>query len=166
MQFSFQHEWFVEWLLLTVFGYDGKNTTFCTGVINCYTSKDGYTHYHFGTRQLPVFTKLRLLFYNEDGIKVITKASLENFTAVSLAYLLMCDGYWSENTIYICTENFDLVSLKVLVGKLRELGIVCGYKKRGDGYRIRLSSRGSNIALVRKLVLPYFHSKMIYKLGL
>ena len=31
----------------------------------------------------------------------------------------MSDGYWLNNTIYICTENFDLESLKLLVAKLR-----------------------------------------------
>jgi hypothetical protein len=76
MQFSFKEKWFVEWLLLTVFYYDGKNTTFCTGKIHSYTSKRNYTHYFFQTRNLPIFTTLRLLFYNTNNIKVLTSAIL------------------------------------------------------------------------------------------
>jgi hypothetical protein len=87
MQFCFKEKWFVEWLLLNVFCYDGKDTTFCTGKIHKYTAKRGYTHYFFQTRQLPIFTKLRLLSYNAQNIKVLTPAILLNFSPISLAYL-------------------------------------------------------------------------------
>lgn len=166
MQFSFRDEWFVKWLLLTVFCYDGKNLTFCTGKIHKFISKRNYTHYFFQTRKLPIFKTLCLLFYDTNNKKILTSTALKDFSFISLAYLQMSDGYWSNNTIYICTENFDLESLKLLVAKLRSQGIICSYYKRYKGFRIRLSSRGLNIAHVRKQVLPYFHPSLIYKLGL
>jgi hypothetical protein len=149
MQFSFREKWFVEWLQFTVFCFDGKDTRFCTGKIQPHTSKSGAPHYFLKTRQLPVFTKLRLLFYNVKGTKVLTPASLSFFSPISLAYLLMSDGYW-DKTIHICTENFDRKSVQLLVFSLRKLGVICTLKKRGEGFRIRLSSRGTNLAHVRK----------------
>jgi hypothetical protein len=62
----------------------------------------------------------------------------------------MSDGFWSQKTIFICTENFDLDSLKLLIAKLHTLGVNCSHVKRGKGFRIRLSSREQNIAHVRK----------------
>ena len=88
---------------------------------------------------------------------------------MSLAFCLMGDGYWDNdsNTIYICTECFKLEEIHILLNILRnKFGLIASLKKRNNGFRIRFSSRGNNIKHLRSLVQSHFHSSMLYKLGL
>lgn len=85
----------------------------------------------------------------------------------------MSDGYWSEGTLYLCTENFTFDEVTILINAFHnKLNLVCSSKRRisspsgKSGYRIRFSSKSGNIARLRKLVSPYMIPSMMYKLGL
>jgi hypothetical protein len=81
----------------------------------------------------------------------------------------MGDGYWEKDskTIFICTECFTLEEVHIILDILRnKLGLKATLKKRNNGFRIRFSSRGKNLERIRSLVLPHFHSSMLYKLGI
>ncbi len=58
-----------------------------------------YNSLQFKTLAFPCFNLYRDLFYGPlsiSGIKVITSAISEYFTAVSLAFWILDDGYWHE----------------------------------------------------------------------
>lgn len=136
--------------------------------------KDVPTQYCFSTRSSKDFTSLYAYWYVFDPntgkrVKTIPK-DLENvFTEISLAFLLMGDGYWgsSYKTTYICTENFTKSQVDLLIVIFRKnFDLLATKKKRNLGYRIRFSGKKSNLERLRKLVIPFFHPSMLYKLGI
>jgi len=89
----------------------------------------------------------------------------ENFDEITLAFWIMGDGYWSEGSIYLCTENFTKDEVNALIKLLHnQLGLVATIKKRGSGARIRFSRR--SISKLRTLVHPHLHPSFYYRLGL
>ena len=79
--------------------------------------KNNPTQYWFATRNHVYFTNLHMVWYIDAVGKAQTKyikimPTLEYlnmyFSAASLAYLIMGDGYWEKdsNTIYICTDCY------------------------------------------------------------
>ena len=89
---------------------------------------------------------------------------------MSLAHSIMGDGYWEKDskTIFICTENFRKEDVERFILFLKiKFNLFATTKKRNQkGYRIRFSSKKDNLENLRKLVLPYMHSNMTYKLGI
>ena len=90
---------------------------------------------------------------------------------IGLAHWLMDDGYWSDGTIYLCTDNFTSEEVDLLINVLySNFGLVAGKKKRIKEnkeicWRIRFSSINVNIIKLRDLVRPYFISSMLYKIS-
>jgi hypothetical protein len=84
----------------------------------------------------------------------------------------MGDGYWSNGTIFLCTDNFNNEEVQLLIKILfnnfnliakintrkRENSIIC--------WRIRFSGKKNNISILRDLILPYMIPEMLYKIGL
>ena len=65
-----------------------------------------YSSMKFSTLSLPCFNKFRELFYDSSGKKLISEEIEKYFTARSLAYWIMDDGYNSLNGFYFCTESY------------------------------------------------------------
>jgi len=81
----------------------------------------------------------------------------------------MGDGYWENDsqTIFLCTESFTEKEVEFLISILKiRLNLVATKKKRGDNYRIILSSAGNNLDRLRSLTLKHMHPLMVYKLGI
>ena len=84
------------------------------------------------------------------------------------------DGYWdvSIKTVIICTDNFTLGEVELLISVLSEkFGIVSTLKKRikvnkETCWRIRFSSKSDNINKLINLVRPFFIPSMLYKLNI
>jgi hypothetical protein len=68
----------------------------------------------YGCLSLACFNIYREMFY-VDGIKIIPSNIGEHFTAVSLAYFFMDDGYKSRDGFYFCTESFTTQDLDILL---------------------------------------------------
>jgi hypothetical protein len=127
--------------------------------------------YHFGTRCLPLFKELHNIWYRYDKdlnkyIKIVPYNIRDMFSPLSLAIWLIDDRYFSENTIYFCTESFTKKEVILLQTLLTSYSIKTGLSLRNkmkDNYRIRVSSL--SIPLLRELVRPYMHPDFLYKLG-
>lgn len=59
------------------------------------------------TFTLPCFNLFLNVFY-VDGVKCINPIIGSYLTNVSLAYWIMCDGYFHCGGVMICTESFSL----------------------------------------------------------
>jgi len=124
------------------------------------------TQYTFSTLSYNYLENLRLKWYIPK--KTIPNDLYKYFTEVSLAFMIMGDGYWdnSSKTVVICTECFTLSEIHILLYILRtKFGLVVTTIKRDSGFRLRFSSRGLNLKLLRSLVSSHFHPSMLYKLG-
>ena len=78
----------------------------------------------------------------------------------------MGDGSAKSHGLILCTDSFSLTDTVRLMNVLiLRYGLECNlYKKRDNQYRIFIYH--SSMPLLRTIVTPYFHSSMLYKLGL
>lgn len=80
----------------------------------------------------------------------------------------MDDGYKHGNGIVLCTDNFTLSGVNLLIKALESnFGLKCTIHVRKQiCWRIFISGEKENAKKLRSLVLPYFIPSMLYKLEL
>jgi hypothetical protein len=106
----------------------------------------------------PYLTKLHDLFY-ENRVKVLPKRFIkENFDLVTLAVLIGDDGNFCENSIRICTDNFnkdDVYLLADLCSMFYNSRITVREEKK-DKYRIVFTKITRDLGFFDKLkkILP------------
>lgn len=133
------------------------------------------TQYWFSTKRLPSITNLHQLWRHSpkqiEGkfIKILPWNIEELLTPVVLAHWIMGDGYLTDGSVKICTDNFTEVEVQKLINILNvKFGIKASSNKRTnpDGrilWRIRISKLSMEKLI--SLVYPYFIPEMLYKLG-
>jgi hypothetical protein len=135
------------------------------------------THYRFWSKNLPELTILHNNWYIRSAelnkfIKIVPSNIANLLTSLSLALWIMDDGYWANGSLYLCTDNFTLEEVELLILTLNNnFGLLSGQNKRIKSnkeicWRIRLSSKTENISKLRSLVIPHFIPSMLYKVGL
>jgi hypothetical protein len=131
------------------------------------------TQYWFSTKRLPAITNLYQLWYKQiDGkfIKVLPFNIEELLTPIALAHWIMGDGYFTNGTLKLCTDNFTkdevLRLIKVLHIKYDIKATINQRTNPGGAikWRIRISKLSMDKLIL--LVRPYIISEMLYKLGL
>lgn len=127
------------------------------------------TQYHIFTQSLPVFTSLHSIWYlwNPDlrkFVKTVPKDISLMFSPLSLAHWIMDDGYYTDKTIVLCTDNFTKQECESLQALLLEYSIQSGLIIQKGKYRIRLYR--SSVPIVIELVKSHMHKDFLYKLGL
>lgn len=131
------------------------------------------TQYWFSTKRLPAISNLHQLWYKQiDGkfIKILPLKIEELFTPVALAHWIMGDGYFTDSSVKICTDNFTEVEVLRLINVLTvKFGIKAFANKRSNPngqimWRIRISKLSMDKLI--SLVSPYFIPEMLYKLGI
>lgn len=140
--------------------------------------KTGQTpkQYTFSSRALASLTQIHKDWYIWSNIlnkfiKIVPLNISELLTPIGLAHWIMGDGYFSENTVYLCTDNFTKEEVDLLILTLNtNFGLKASLKRRIKSnkevcWRIRFSSQSENILKLRSLVLPYIIDSMKYKLG-
>ena len=136
------------------------------------------TQYHFSSRALPAISQIHNQWYvwsddNKKFIKIIPSNIFDLLTDIGLAHWIMGDGYWNKesNTAVICTDNFTLDEVKLLISVLDEkfkLNSTLQRRIKSNKelcWRIRFSNKHENIEQLRLLVLPHMIPSMTYKLN-
>ena len=135
------------------------------------------TQYHLSSRSLPTLTNLHKEWYywNDLNKKLIKKVPLNiesTLTPLGLAHWIQGDGYWADNTIYLCTDNFTYEEVNLLIKALKnQFGLIASLNKRVQQnkvvcWRIRFSSKFNNINNLINLVKPFFEPSLLYKLNI
>ena len=137
------------------------------------------SQYAFNSRNLPALTELHSQWYrfNKEKNKFIKIVPLDIgdvLAPIGLAHWIMGDGYWRKtaNTVIICTDNFTLLEVELLVSVLKDnFGLIATLKRRIKAnkevcWRIRFSGKDANISRLIKLVKPHFIPSMLYKLNI
>ena len=135
------------------------------------------SQYHFATRTLASLTKIHKEWYvlnkvNNKFTKIVPLNIADLLTAKGLAHWLMGDGYWSEGTLFICTDNFNSKEVDLLIKTLHtNFALKAGKIRRIKAnkevcWRIRFSGNTANISKLVYLVQPHFIPSMLYKLNI
>lgn len=137
--------------------YSGSRLDKRTGAI--------HTALWFNTITLPCFNYFHDMFY-VNGVKVLPSNIMAMLTPVSLAFLIMDDGYFHTRDKYmgLCTDSFTHSDVCILMEVLEtKFGLSCRIEKKGSNYRIIIKSISMNT--LRDLVRPHMHPSFNYKLG-
>lgn len=131
------------------------------------------TQYWFSTKRLPVLTSLHSVWYKEiEGkfIKILPHNIEELLTPIALAHWIMGDGYFTEGSLKICTDNFtkdEVLKLIEVLSVKYDIKATINKRTNPDGaikWRIRISKTSMDKLIL--LVRPHIISEMLYKLGL
>jgi hypothetical protein len=76
----------------------------------------------------------------------------------------MDDGYYTDKTVILCTDNFTRPDCERLQALLLEYSIHSGLIIQSGKYRIRIYR--TSMATLIQLVKPHIHQDFLYKLGL
>ena len=122
------------------------------------------TESQFETRSMPCITELYLLFYPEN-IKVIPQDIYNLLTPIALAHLIMGDGSKQRHGLIICTDSYKLVDVVSLMNVLMiRYRLDCTIRVHNKN-QPRIYINQSSMALLVKIVSPYMHYSMLYKLS-
>jgi hypothetical protein len=129
----------------------------------CSLPKRHENSYYFRTKSLPVFTKLRKVWYPE-GRKILPSSLKINPFILAVWY--MDDGYYDRrrDSVWLCTHCFKEREIKFLQRQLLDLGIESGIVKDRSHQKIRVFSKDKDrfISLVRRYITP----SLLYKIGI
>ena len=113
---------------------------------------------------MPCITELYLLFYPEN-IKVIPQDIYNLLTPIALAHLIMGDGSKQRHGLIICTDSYKLVDVVSLMNVLMiRYRLDCTIRVHNKN-QPRIYINQSSMALLVKIVSPYMHYSMLYKLS-
>jgi hypothetical protein len=117
------------------------------------------------TRSMPCITELYNNYYL-NKIKIIKPSIYNDLTPIALAHLIMGDGSYNGKGILLCTDSFKIKEVVLLMNVLMiRYNINCTISYHSKKYpRIYISKK--YIIPLQKIVLPYMHRSMFYKLGI
>lgn len=122
--------------------------------------------YEFNTFTFRSLDWIHKMFY-KDGKKVISQDIEKYITPLALAIWIMDDGGWAKPGVRIATNSFKLEEVQHLAEILRnKFDLDCTVQKIGTIGQHSIYIKGSSLPTLKKLVLPYLHPSMYYKLGL
>ena len=137
------------------------------------------SQYAFNSRSLRSLTILHNEWYvlnkeTKKFIKIVPLNINELLSPIGLAHWVMGDGFWSnhDKTIFICTDNFTLAEVDLLIQVLKDKFNLLATKthrikaNKGICWRIRISRKSENLSKLISIVKPYFIPSMYYKLNI
>ena len=106
------------------------------------------------------------MFY-KDGKKVINPKIEKYLDPLALAIWIQDDGGWTQYGVRIATNCFKFSEVQYLERLLKtKFDLNCTIQKIGTVDQYSLYIKAESMGGLRKIVLPYFHKSMYYKLGL
>lgn len=127
-----------------------------------------YYGYEFNTYTFWSFDWIYKLFYWKGKKRIVDNIS-SYFTLLSLAIFIMDNGHWTNYGVRIATDSFNNNEIKLLSSMLKnkfnlEVTNQNINKIGQDTSTIYINKK--SIPLLIKLIKPYIHNSMYYKLGI
>jgi LAGLIDADG DNA endonuclease family len=117
------------------------------------------------TRSMPCITELYYNYYL-NKIKIIKPLIYNDLTPIALAHWIMGDGSYNGKGLVLCTDSFKIKEVVLLINVLMiRYNINCTITYQSKKYPRIYIGRKYLIPL-QKIVLPFMHKSMFYKLGL
>jgi hypothetical protein len=123
-----------------------------------------YKTWHFSTLSSCLFTNYYYWMYPE-GKKIVPKDINKYLDSVALSYWIMCDGYKRSSGLALATNSYTIEDNNLLINVLNEkFGFNSWLVSDHNQPTIFIPKR--NMPLLQKLVSPYIHSTLLYKIYL
>ena len=106
------------------------------------------------------------MFY-KNGKKRIHSNLGSFLTPLALAVWISDDGCWVKSGIRISCNSFTLKEVELLIEIINQnFGLKSNIQKISTPNQYSIYIQNKSIPLLKKIVSPYIHSSMLYKLGL
>ena len=152
------------WYIYTELGY------LCSGLpMSAKTVKRGKLFYsvYLQTRQLALLNEIFDLFYLTNKgqlIKTVKQELFFHMDYIVLAHWIMGDGSKRAKGLVLCTDNFSLQEVVLLVNILiLKFDINPTIQKEKNKFRIYIN--GKSLMKIKPFILPYFVDHFLYKLN-
>jgi hypothetical protein len=87
-------------------------------------------------------------------------------TPVALAHWIQGDGVARSHGLIICTDSYKVEDVAKLINVLKIRYNIDCILRFHTPTQPRITIRAKSMEILRKLVMPYMHDSMLYKLGL
>jgi hypothetical protein len=125
-----------------------------------------YYGYEFNTFTFRSFDWLHKMFYKE-GKKVVNSNIRNYLTPLALAIWISDDECWVKSGVRLASNSFTLKEVELLKEiLLGNFGLICTIQKIGIPNQYSIYVTSLSIPKLQKIVSPYIHSSMLYKIGL
>ena len=152
------------WYIYSELGY------LCSGLpMSAKTITRGKKFYsvYLQTRQLACLNEIFNLFYltiNGKIIKTVKQELFNHMDYMVLAHWIMGDGSKRAKGLVLCTDNFSLQEVVLLVNILiLKFDINPTIQKEKNKFRIYIN--GKNLMKIKPFILPYFVDHFLYKIN-
>ena len=125
-----------------------------------------YSGYEFNTYTFRSLDWIYKMFYKKGKKRI--HSNLGNFlTPLALAIWISNDGCWAKSGIRISCNAFTLKEVKLLIKILsKNFGLICNVQNIGILNKYSIYIKSISIPKLRKIIYPFIHNSMLYKLGL
>lgn len=142
----------------------------------CYISKlreVSYTSFSFQTRALPCFIELYNLFIGPEGVKRVSPELYDYLDYRALAFWIMGDGSKRNEGIILCTDNFTVGEVVLLMNMLMlkfDVNPTIHNEKsvhpsaEADTYKHRIYLGINDLNKIRPIIAPHMHPHFNYKI--
>ena len=125
-----------------------------------------YYGYEFNTFTFRSFDWIYKMFY-KNGKKRIHSNLGSFLTPLALAIWISDDGCWVQSGVRISCNSFTLKEVELLIEIINQnFGLKSNIQKISTPNQYSIYIQNKSIPLLKKIVSPYIHSSMLYKLGL
>lgn len=125
-----------------------------------------YSHelvgYRFKSRLHPIFTNIRLKYYDSNGHKRVFKEFVKDIDALGLAIWYMDDGYVTKNSCILSTCSFTLEEQSLLANILLDkfdLHFTVG--KHDNSMYLQAKDFPKFVELIKGFVIPSMQYKLV-----
>jgi LAGLIDADG DNA endonuclease family len=117
----------------------------------------------FQTRQLKCLYEIYEIMYKNNK-KVIKPILFDYIDYIVIAYWIMGDGAKRNKGVILCTDNFSLKEIILLINILKiKFNIDCTIHKDNNKHRIFINKKSLN--KIYNNIKPYFDNKFLYKIN-
>lgn len=118
--------------------------------------------YRFKSKLHPIFTNVRLKYYDSNGHKRIFKEFVEDIDALGLAIWYMDDGFVTKNSCILSTCSFTLEEQSLLADiLLKKFDLHFTVGKHDNSMYLRAGDFTKFVELIKDHIIPSMQYKLV-----
>lgn len=135
-------------------------------IVKYHINNKRYTHelvgYRFRSKLHPIFTNIRLKYYDSNGHKRVFKEFVKDIDALGLSIWYMDDGYVTKNSCILSTCSFTLEEQSLLADiLLNKFGLHFNVGKNDNSMYLQAKDFPKFVDLIKGYVIPSMQYKLI-----
>ena len=135
-------------------------------IVEYHINNKRYSHelvgYRFKSRLHPIFTNIRIKYYDTSGHKRVFKEFVKDIDTLGLAIWYMDDGYVTKNSCILSTCSFTLEEQSILAGILLDkFGLHFTVGKHDNSMYLQAKDFSKFVELIKDYIIPSMQYKLI-----